>query len=916
MAYIEKPLIEEENISLATINRLNKILSEFDTYNMSYQSLVFLRLMKEYFKIVFFIRGEFTYEDLIEKIDKTNLDEQFKLNLKSFIKLLLHLGYSKEKIPKNKLKSLIGDAKGIVTQLHKEPTKRERDILLFEAKLSKTKKEHIKNLMDGKKKKIPNKLTIYISIVAFVLIFFLVLFIYYNEINKPVTFVNITDVKIYENTDKINIFDLDDFFISRRKLDYVAFKNKYVSTIIDKKNRVSIFPAKNWTGMDIVMFRAWDGRSFTYSNNVEIEVIKLGCGNGICESDETCSNCTVDCGICQERIDKYLEYETDFQGEPGESASGLFLGYIKNPYSPQLFEVSSVSGISIAPDAVTKGLGGKMVNGTSIPYNSIKINPIPCVISNKLINRTQPILFTKSELEGAVGLPVDYSILIPSFSMECDGEDIDVTLSVPDNYENISMLRCRKERCSPYFITEVEEIRCEDGYAEEIRQRNVYINSKYEDLDIKEIEKEINITPFGNFINISNHSFMFYGDFDKARVKIMKNNESVTLPKNPALTLLSTPIILKIDRNKDFSTSIVMPYHPSEGIEESSIAVYVNVNKTDWIYVESKIDEDKKTVTADIVNITKYVDDNTEVSVGLMGVLCSNCVNSTFERLYQPKTDSKEAVILVHGLVSSPLTYQELLDDIKLTEQPWQVWAYGYPSSRTATLNAIDLANKIEQNHTQYENIYIVGHSLGGLIIQEALYYSYKENIKAPKYNYLRKVRKVILAGAPNKGSPVTEIYKNVFKSLINIKSTYPLFNINSQIIDFLAEGRITSRVPGIDYNVIAGTKPYKFTNQFFKIYEGLYYTNDGIITTDSASLIGDDYVQDKGENYWEINATHTELIDKVEARKIIESIIAKNVIENVKDIPIMGKSRYFELPISNCSSIYNYVVIGKKIGT
>ena len=919
MMFKEKSLLEEENITAAAINRLDNITSKLNTHHHFHLFPLFLRLMKEYFKIAFFMKGEFTHDDLIEKINKATLSEKSKSNLKYFIESMLYFSYSNENITKDKLKKLIETAKLVVSKLNKEPTTKERQILLFEASLNKIKqKKAPPPFNSGKvKKKISTKLIILISLLS-VLILISIIFIggYFTEINKPVITKDIPDIRIFENTNKIDAFDLDDFFISKKKLAYVVFNSGPIDIEISKENTVSMSPPKDWKGTSLVVFRTEHRNSFVYSNNVTIRVIKIGCGNGICETNETCSNCPVDCGSCQETASGLIDSETGLMGSYGiiEPGEGISVGYITNLYAPKLFEVPSSVKLSITPN-VTDKLAGKKIRGTSIYYNQIKINPIPCVTSETKINENYTISFKKSEFERPVNIPQGYSVVIPEFNIECAGEDIKVTLSAPDNYEEVKALKCTEDKCSSSTLTRVNGIKCEDSYSKQLALRNTYINSEYIDTDIKEADKEIDINPSGSLINIDDNYFTFYGDAGKTRIKIMTRNKATTLPKNPSLTLLTTPILLRISKNDNISVRVVMPYKPSESIEESSIAVYLNINKTEWVYVESYIDENKKTVTADIADITNYLDENNEVNIGLMGVLCTNCVNSTFEKAYQPATSSKDAVVLIHGLVSSPLTYQELLDDIKLTQQPWQVWVYGYPSSTSIDTNAIDFANSLEKNQQQYENIYIVAHSLGGLITQQALYYSYNENKKMPgKYNYLKKVRKVILIGTPNRGSPISEVYKDVFKNLVNVKTVYPIFNVNSKVIDDLSEGRIIPRVPDMRYYVIAGTKSYSFTNRFFKIAQDLYEDNDGIISTDSASFVGGDYIRDKGNDYWELYASHTELIDIFEARRVIESIIADNVIENTDDIPIMGNNRYFELSVTKCSSSDDYLVIGKKI--
>ncbi|MCK4522215.1 MAG: hypothetical protein KAU20_06580, partial [Nanoarchaeota archaeon] len=227
-----------------------------------------------------------------------------------------------------------------------------------------------------------------------------------------------------------------------------------------------------------------------------------------------------------------------------------------------------------------------------------------------------------------------------------------------------------------------------------------------------------------------------------------------------------------------------------------------------------------------------------------------------------------------------------------------------------------ELSNLIEAKTGEYDNIHIVAHSLGGLIAQQALYHSYNENQKqGDSYIYLDKVRKVILVGTPNEGSPVAGVYKNLFVKMVNEETEYPLFNINSRVMDDLVKGVITPRIPGVDYYVIAGTRIDEVNMLFFKVSKeklfGEYEKADGILTTKSAQHVGDGYINDKCSNYWEINLTHGELVSHPVARKVIENIIAKDIL---KIETLLGNSRYFELNIGSCDSEDTYVLIGKKI--
>jgi len=307
--------------------------------------------------------------------------------------------------------------------------------------------------------------------------------------------------------------------------------------------------------------------------------------------------------------------------------------------------------------------------------------------------------------------------------------------------------------------------------------------------------------------------------------------------------------------------------------------------------------------------------------LALMEILCVSCYGSSFTKVYQPEGGSKHAVILLHGFAPKPNTFQNLVDDIKLTNQPLDVWTFDYPSSKPINETVKELLTLLEKNHADYENIHAVAHSLGGFIVQEALYNSYIENKKSLQnrepqaYNYLDKIRKIILIATPNEGSPLLDVYRNFFDNFVNDEEQ-ALFNPNTEVMNDLVNGIITPRVPGVDYYVIAGIKSYGFNLLFFKLSTeklvDVYEKNDGIIMVKSAQRVGDGYINNQCENYWELNLNHTELIDHPLARKVIGKIISEDI--STKNSAILGHNKYFDLSVEDCSAGDSYVIIGKEI--
>jgi len=172
-----------------------------------------------------------------------------------------------------------------------------------------------------------------------------------------------------------------------------------------------------------------------------------------------------------------------------------------------------------------------------------------------------------------------------------------------------------------------------------------------------------------------------------------------------------------------------------------------------------------------------------------------------------------------------------------------------------------------------------------------------------------------VLISTPNEGSPVVDVYRNAFKNFVNDEDGPPLFNLKSDVVKDLVKGKITPRVPGINYYVVAGTRTYEFNLGLFRVstekIAGIDEKNDGIISVKSAQHVGDRYIDNRCIDYWEMNLTHTKLIKDPGARKVIERIISRDI---QKKGVSLGHNKYFDLSIKDSSPDDNYIIIGKKI--
>jgi pimeloyl-ACP methyl ester carboxylesterase len=101
---------------------------------------------------------------------------------------------------------------------------------------------------------------------------------------------------------------------------------------------------------------------------------------------------------------------------------------------------------------------------------------------------------------------------------------------------------------------------------------------------------------------------------------------------------------------------------------------------------------------------------------------------STGTRMLAPYQPHKIPVVLIHGLLSSPLTWAPVLNDLQadpVLRERYQFWYYYYPTgapylSTAAQLRSelTKLRHEVDPQHqdTALDNMVLVGHSMGGLI--------------------------------------------------------------------------------------------------------------------------------------------------------------------------------------------------------
>lgn len=522
-------------------------------------------------------------------------------------------------------------------------------------------------------------------------------------------------------------------------------------------------------------------------------------------------------------------------------------------------------------------------------------DPISC---GYVSNRVSTDRLNPEFVEGEFSIPYGYEIIKGPFSMECNGDSFDFSFAVPDQYEDVKVLRCNGQMCSEAVLSEtpVDELYCDGGpMSQSVEEAMTTRQPPLDPLMLDVMFDAAKTLDASNSAEVKGYSVQFdSGGFD---VRLSTPDNYVSTAENPNYYIMGTPFVVSANVSEGVGASIAMPLSPKENYDGFGIFALVNGA---WHYLKSNVDANTGKVIARVDDVNALMSEG-KVMFAVMGMYCHNCQNTELNKVYDG--GSREAVILVHGLTSTPSTWQFMVNDFSLTKQPYQVWVFGYPSSVGLDDAAIALANQLENISSGMDRIHLVGHSLGGMIIQQAVTFG-----DWNKMSFVKKVKKAIMVGTPNKGSPPAELYDRLRDVLVNSKKIVGAYFINPLVVSDVLKGRDIARVNGIDYYVLAGTKPYAFTSDYFTS------ANDGIVSVDSAQFVGGKECGDMCGNYFEINLSHTDLISHPAARKVIEYIISMERAQEDPAAPLVGRNQYGHTWIDECSPSDRFVIVGNQI--
>jgi len=406
---------------------------------------------------------------------------------------------------------------------------------------------------------------------------------------------------------------------------------------------------------------------------------------------------------------------------------------------------------------------------------------------------------------------------------------------------------------------------------------------------------------------------------ENALLSIGPPSDILDQPQNP-YSMIFTSLEVGIPEGVDSLTARVtlpLPRPIPSGIDKYSVRLFV-WNRDHWLYIDAVPDLALGLVSAEIDLRAFAV--NGKVLFAVIVTVCYACDQSKFDLVYDG--GGEKAVVLVHGLTSNGIgTWAPMIKDIEAAKLPLQVYLFSYPTWWPMERVSEDLVVNLDSLSDKYK-IFPVGHSVGGLIVQHALFTSYVRRLEDPSlFRYLDKVENgaVIVLGAPNKGSPVEDVWKSLYGYILKLKAPNAPFNLNAPLLHDAVNGRQIPPVPGIKYFIVAGTKPFEFNLGFFSITTEellrLFTPNDGMIQVDSAYTLGSEEFNDLCDNYFEVHLDHIELNDHELARRIIERIITQQFRDAAPITqPMPGYSKYVNFKGQDWMTDDLFLIVGKTL--
>lgn len=551
----------------------------------------------------------------------------------------------------------------------------------------------------------------------------------------------------------------------------------------------------------------------------------------------------------------------------------------------------------------------------SLPRNVFKDTFLSC---GSISDSKSGVAFETSNLEG-VKIPAGFELVGAPAVVNCSGETLNLGASIAQDFVDISVLRCANSVCgvASEINFSVDEVVCAGITPSDARKKQQELMPRFvlpSAWDNFSVEKAF--LGKSGFFASKNYIFEFSSDFDaNFLVKISSPTSNVSLPQNPGFYFAGSPIVLTAKgdvKNVAFRIRVNLPV--LEHFDMSSLAFYSRVNN-EWKFLDSKVYGG--VVIFEGSDLSEFLGAHNSAVLTVMGILCVSCDAARLEKIYDGGTRS--AVVLVHGLFSSPSTWQNLIDDYVINKQPVQVWTLTYPSGQSVEETATQFIDELKLHAAEFDDLYLVSHSFGGFVIHHALRAAYDKNL-----SFVNQLRRIIMIGTPHQGTPILRSYGKFFRYVINSNEGVGLFDVKDVVANALINGLNSSFIIPGNYYVVAGNKSYSFDFGAFKVSSSDLFNfsgdNDGV-----TSVIGAQHMHGENEetnlvfnesceNSFIVPSTHTDLTTSKLTKRIVSRIISQDLVGKSSDAALLGYNRYVGFKINKCVSGEKYAIIGKKV--
>ena len=176
--------------------------------------------------------------------------------------------------------------------------------------------------------------------------------------------------------------------------------------------------------------------------------------------------------------------------------------------------------------------------------------------------------------------------------------------------------------------------------------------------------------------------------------------------------------------------------------------------------------------------------------------------------LLEPYNPDKIPVVMVHGLMSSPVTWIQMFNDLRgrpEIRERYQFWFFSYPtglpvlySASILRKNLLEIQQKLDPGHDNpnFNNMVLIGHSMGGLLSRVMMQDSGDAywnstftksideiQVDEPTRQLARQilffknipfVQRVIFISTPHRGSPLADRwYSSMASGMIDLPSNF-----------------------------------------------------------------------------------------------------------------------------------------------